>query len=301
MERFVIVRSNRLNTFGNHINSDNRRVINMFRDENKKRILEKEIRLLTHLNLPERLFNPQLVGIDEENIIVFDGHVRIEFLKWLLKNNPKKRIILWLWNTVEEVENNLKLDKIPKGIEVWSYSEYDCKKNNLKYNTTFFWDRKKGAVADIKQDIYFIGKDKGRLKKIKKIAIVLEKQGIKGVYHVVATHKYSLPKKEYRTNIPYSEVQANIAESRAILDVQVSQTAGPSLRALEAIFCQKKLITDDKNVKQFRFYNKNNFFIWGEDSLSDLKSFLDSPMSAVNETDIEYYNVSNWLSRFLID
>ena len=273
MERFVIVRSNRLNTFGNHINSDFCRVANMFKDENGIRKLEKEICLFAHLNLQERLFNPELIGIKEDNIVVFDGHVRKEFLKWLLKNNPNKRIILWLWNTIDEIERNLRLDEIPKGIEVWSYSEYDCIKNNLKYNTTFFWDRKKETVAEIKQDVYFIGKDKGRLNKIKKIASTLEKLGINGVYHVVATHKYSFPKKEYRNNIPYSEVRANIAESRAILDVQVSKTAGPSLRALEAIFYQKKLITDDINVKKFKFYSKNNVFIWGEDNLSDLKRF----------------------------
>lgn len=200
---------------------------------------------------------------------------------------------------MEEIKNNLNLDRIPKGIEVWSYSEYDCKKNNYKYNTTFFWDRKREAIAEVEQDVYFIGKDKGRLKKVLSIATELEKREISIVYHVVATHRYSFPKKNYSNNIPYSEVQASIAKSRAILDVKVSQTAGPSLRALESIFYRKKLITDDKNVEHFRFYNKNNIFIWGEDDITDLKEFLSSPMSEVDSDDIEYYNVSNWLNRFL--
>lgn len=85
MGRFVIVRSNRLNTFGNHIDSNDCRVIDMFSDRNKARIIEKEVRLLSHIKLPERLFNPELINVDAENIIVFDGHVRIEFLEWLKK------------------------------------------------------------------------------------------------------------------------------------------------------------------------------------------------------------------------
>ena len=96
----------------------------------------------------------------------------------------------------------------------------------------------------------------------------------------------------------YSEVQKNIVASKAILDIQVSKTAGPSLRALEAVFYNKKLLTDDKNVKTFKFYNKQNIFIIDEDDWDNLNEFLDSPVLPVKEEDIEYYNVKNWLSRF---
>jgi hypothetical protein len=300
MERFVIVRSNRLNAFGTRLNSDNCRVVNMFCDKNSAKIMEKEIKLFFHINLQENLFNPELAGVEEENIIIFDGHVRTEFLKWIRKNNPKKRIILWLWNTVAEVENNLHLEGIPDGMEIWSYSEYDCKKYNLSYNTTFFWDKKDKIEDEIVQDLYFIGKDKGRLQKVKYIASVCNERKINFTYHIVKTHKYSLPKKEYKSSISYLEVQKNIAKSKAILDIQVSKTAGPSLRALEAVFYGKKLVTDDKNVKTFKFYNKNNIFIIGEDDLNELKAFLDSPVVPIREEDVEYYNVRNWLARFYL-
>lgn len=298
MERFVIVRSNRLNAFGTRLNSDICRVVNMFCDKNSVKIMEKEIKLFFHINLQENLFNPELVGVEEENIIIFDGHVRTEFLKWIRKNNPKKRIILWLWNTVAEVEHNLHLESIPDGIEIWSYSEYDCKKYNLNYNTTFFWDKKDKVEDEIVQDLYFIGKDKGRLQKVKYVASACNERKINFTYHIVKTHKYSLPKKEYKSSISYLEVQKNIAKSKAILDIQVSKTAGPSLRALEAVFYGKKLVTDDKNVKTFKFYNKDNIFILGEDDLNELRVFLDSPVIPIREEDVEYYNVRNWLSRF---
>lgn len=299
MERFVIVRSNRLNAFGTKLNSDICRVVNMFCDSTCVHKIEKEMRLFFHINLPERLFNQELVDVEEENIIIFDGHVRTEFLNWMMKNNPQKRIILWLWNTVDEVKKNLRLDCIPKEIEIWSYSEHDCKKYGFNYNTTFFWDRKKKMESEIAQDLYFIGKDKGRLSKVRDIDSICRKQKINFTYHVTKTHKYSLPRKEYKSNISYSEVQKNIAVSKAILDVQVSKTAGPSLRALEAVFYNKKLVTDDSNVKTFRFYNKQNIFIIGEESLENLNEFLNAPIVPVKEEDIEYYNVKNWLSRFL--
>lgn len=300
MERFVIVRSNRLNAFGTKMNSDVCRVENMFRDGNNEEIAEKETRLFFHMNLPDRMFNQNLINIEESTIIVFDGHVRIEFLQWIMKNNPGKRIILWLWNTVEEIRNNLQLDRVPKEIEIWSYSEHDCKEYGFHYNTTFFWDKKKPMEGPVEHDLYFIGKDKGRLKKVKYIDGICKKNGINFIYHVTKTHKYSLPKKEYKTSISYSEVQKSIASSKGILDLRVSCTAGPSLRALEAAFYRKKLVTDDENVKTFRFYNKHNIFIISENNMDNLKSFLDSPLQMVNEDDIEYYNARNWLSRFCL-
>ena len=298
MERFVIVRSNRLNAFGTKLNSDVCRVVNMFSDRNCIQKVEKEIKLFVHISLPDKIFNQELVGVEEENIIIFDGHVRIEFLSWIRRNNPKKRIILWLWNTVDEVKKNLKLENVPKGIEIWSYSKYDCKKYKINYNTTFFWEKQKKAEGEITQDLYFVGKDKGRLQKVKHIDSICRKKGIDFTYHVTKTHKYSLPSREYQGYISYSEVQKNIVASKAILDIQVSKTAGPSLRALEAVFYNKKLLTDDKNVKTFKFYNKQNIFIIDEDNWDNLNEFLDSPVLPVKEEDIEYYNVKNWLSRF---
>lgn len=73
-----------------------------------------------------------------DTIIVFDGHARKEFLKWVSEVNPGKRLIFWCWNTVEEIEKNLLLKDIPNEFEIWSYSHYDCNKYGLRYNTTFF-------------------------------------------------------------------------------------------------------------------------------------------------------------------
>lgn len=298
MEKFVIVRSNRLNAFGTKINSDFCRVINMFNDLNKIDEYEREIRLFFHMKMPANLFNKNLIGLKEENIIVFDGHVRIDFLIWLKMNNPDKRIILWLWNTVDEIKNNLDLHKVPKGIEIWSYSKYDCEKYNYNYNTTFFWDRKSKLDGTTTKDLYFIGKDKGRLSKIKHIDELCKKEGIKFEYHVTKTHWYSLDKREYKKGISYSEVQKNIASSKGVLDIKVSETAGPSLRALEAVFYNKKLVTDDKGVMDFKFYNKSNVFILGIDNTNNLLEFLDGPVMPIKNEDVEYYNVNNWLSRF---
>jgi hypothetical protein len=299
MAKYIIVRSNRLNAFSDKINSNNLKVINMFSTMNLPFTICEEILLKSRMRLPEYFYNPQLINVNANTIIVFDGHVRIDFLKWLKGKNPNRRIILWFWNTVEEIGDNLPLDKIPVGIELWSYSEYDCRNYGLKYNTTFYWDSYVTQnIASAKNDLYFIGKDKGRLSKIKEIEVLCSKLGLKYFFQVVRTHKYSLPKKEYCEQVRYDEVQKNIAEARAILDVKVSQTAGPSIRPLEAAFYKKKLVTDDKDAVSFKFYTRDNIFILGVDDVCELKKFIYSEYREVKKSDIEYYNVQNWLMRF---
>lgn len=298
MAKYIIVRSNRLNNFGNRLDTPYSKVINMFSDKNKKQIIEKEIRLAYHLSIPVNLFNPQLINVDADTIIVFDGHVRNEFLIWLQKHNPYRRIILWLWNTVDEISKNFDLNDVPKGIEIWSYSKYDCQNYGLKYNTTFFWNHPNTKDIEITQDVFYVGKDKGRYKRVLDIKKICEKEGLRFDMVIVPNHKYSLPKKYYSKALPYSEVENRIARSRAILDVKVNQTAGPSLRALEASFYGKKLITDDKGVKDFKFYLRENIFILGEEPIEKLPLFLHTANRTITMTDIEYYNPENWLSRF---
>ncbi len=271
----------------------------MFQDSNLFMVFLKEVFLKCKFYLPSFLFNRKLEEIDTvDTIIVFDGHTRISFLKWLRKVNPDKRIILWLWNTAEELQKNLSLAKVPEDIEIWSYSEYDCKKYNLKYNTTFYWNDFILPNAKITRDVYFIGKDKGRFEKVKKTEEICNKFGLSCLFQVVPTHKYSLRIKKYCMSIKYEDVQKNIAESRAILDIKVSKTAGPSLRPLEAAFYKKKLITDDRDASSFKFYRKENVFILGVDDTKQLLNFIKTDFTDVTKCDIEYYNVQNWLARF---
>ena len=87
-------------------------------------------------------------------IIVFDSLISKYYLRALKKNYPKARIIFWYWN---DVRYTLPPDKIPNGIEKWSYSEQDCQKYNLKFNTQFFLREKEENSMPVTKDIIYVG------------------------------------------------------------------------------------------------------------------------------------------------
>ena len=67
---------------------------------------------------------------------------------------------------------------------------------------------------------------------------------------------------------------------------------------MEALFLEKKLITNNKDIKNYDFYNPSNIFILGENNIEDIKEFINKPYEKVEQKIIDYYDFEQWLSRF---
>lgn len=75
-------------------------------------------------------------------------------------------------------------------------------------------------------------------------------------------------------------------------------TNGFTLRVLESLFFEKKLITNNINIINCEFYNKNNIFIINKDNLDDLNDFLKSEYKKIDKKIINYFDYESWLNRF---
>ena len=229
--------------------------------------------------------NPLLRNVDADMLLVFDS-ISIAFLKWLKKHNANKRIILWYWNPVFLTINP---KKVPKGIELWSYSHKDCEKYGMQFNTQFCFSKYTSTPEELTTDIFFFGRDKGRGEIIKKYQKKFEELGLKTDFRIIRN------KKDY---IPYSEGIQLTKQSKCVLDFCVNEEVGMSLRALESLFLDKKVITNNKMYMCEKFYRKQNIFILEQDDLKNLPEFLTNPLEEVAEEVKEYYLFENWLKRF---
>ena len=210
----------------------------------------------------------------------------IAFLKWLKKHNADKRIVLWYWNPVF-----LTIDpqKVPEGIELWSYSHQDCEKYSMRFNTQFCFPKYEPTNEETTSDIFFFGRDKGRGELIEKYQKQFEKMGLKTDFRIIRSQS------DY---IPYNEGIKLTKQSKCVLDFCVNEEVGMSLRALEALFLNKKVITNNKMYARERFYRKQNVFILEQDNIEELPAFIQSPLEEVEKEIKEYYLFENWLKRF---
>ena len=89
-----------------------------------------------------------------------------------------------------------------------------------------------------------------------------------------------------------------ISKSKCIVELLKTRKEARSLRGLESVFLKKKLITNCKNIVNEPFYDKNNIFILGVDSISDLSSFISEPYKDVSKRLYEQYDFEKWIRNF---
>ena len=220
--------------------------------------------------------------------IIFDTMYEEKVSSYIKKKNPNCKTILYFWNIIND-EKRLNILKDPNIDEFWTFDKEEAKKYNMKYNSQFYTDKITLKDKSITNDIFFLGRDKNRKKYIDGLKDIFDKNNIKSNI-IFLTNEYKF--------IPYETYLDYLSESKAVLDVNVEGQSGLSLRCMESLFFHKKLITNNKNIKKYDFYNKNNIFILEEDDYSKLNSFINSKYVDIDKKIIKKYDIESWISVF---
>lgn len=230
--------------------------------------------------------------LSKYDVIIVNATERTRTLaRFIHKVKPSMRIIYWYWNPV----NSKSLPELTKddNVEFWSFDRADCEKYSMKYNVQYYDSSNLTDDMDvtIDYDVYFIGHDKGRLSLLKNLMGIFAKYNVSIRFDIIGNHE---------KNIPYCEVQKRVAKTKAILEINQRGQTGITLRALEALFFRKKLITNNAHIIQEDFYNPNNIFIIGKDDMSLLKDFLSQPYDTAADSFRSKHTIDAWFSNFFI-
>lgn len=201
-----------------------------------------------------------------------------------------KRKYLWLWNPLKiKYSLNKKIDYIKKlDFEICTFNHKDSEKYKLTLKNQFYDMYPKNIeLGELKFDFYFLGSVKNRMNEINILKQHLDK--FKIYFHIVETPDQIIP---YRDNINF------IKQSRCIVDLIQKEQTGITLRPLEALAFQKKLITNNINIKTETFYHSKNIFIIGIDNINDIENFLSVKSHFIEDTIFKEYDVNTWLNFF---
>ena len=221
-----------------------------------------------------------------QTVIIYTSKLTRYIPLYINKKYPNLRIINWYWNTVDN--KTLPLETNISKIEYWSFDSNDCIKYNMKRNVQFYCKEESFNVGYIKNDIYFIGRDKGRRDKITEFENICKKYNIKYDFNIIYGNEI----------IPYNEVRKSIIKSRAILEINKKNQSGLTLRALESLFYEKKLITDNILIANYDFYNSDNIFVLGKDNINNLPTFISSSYNHSVDVYKNEYSLEKWFNNF---
>lgn len=143
---------------------------------------------------------------------------------------------------------------------VYSFDQEDCKKYGFRSFFQCYSALKTNLYAPIIHDLFFVGwaGKAGRNSSIMDICMAAETNRVKLDFHLVKpTEKPKLYGVQYHnTAVPYAEIVERVRQSCCILDVVQNQQSGASLKYLEAICYNKKLLTNNVNIVNFPYYNE---------------------------------------------
>lgn len=230
--------------------------------------------------------------IDEKikNIIILDSAYNPYAVKILRNRCKKSKIILYYWNHINSYSEQFLKDKNVD--EFWTFDPKDAKKYNMNYNPQFYTKKIILKENDLKYDLLFLGRAKNRKKMILDLDIKLKEKGINSKNIIIENEK---------DFVPYDEYLKLLSKTKAILDIVDGKQVGLTLRCMESLFFNKKLITNNSDIVNYDFYNQNNIFILGKDDMSNIKEFINSPYEYIEEKITNYYDFEEWIKRFNLE
>lgn len=239
-----------------------------------------------------------------ENVIIFDSALTPKLLEYLKENYNNSKLIFWYRNPIVSLEQ---LEKVKRYSNiVLTFDKEEAEKYDLNYIEQFYYNPNNLNLKDefktIKNDVYFIGADKNRINKLEEISEYLKEKGIKQKIQILKDKKKKYKKYEkielIEKSLSYSEILENIFLSKCILEICQKGQKGLTFRTMEALFFNKKLISNNKNLKKYEFYNKNNIFILNEEKRT-IEEFFNEPFVEIDEKIKEKYLFENWLEKIV--
>lgn len=235
-------------------------------------------------------------------IIIFSALMEKDIFKYIRRYYNKKLIFYYRDPMIATPYNPLQLQKLNADIDIWSFDKADSAQYNLGYNPQFYFCDIVKKEIDLKYDVVFVGFAKRRLDEIIYFKQILEQLNMKSYFHIMPSRGiiYNKHEKENLSDrmLEYERILELNVSSKAILEINQQGQIGMTVRAMEALFIKRKLITNNQYIQEAEFYHPDNIFIIGVDNIINLKDFLARPYHKIDETIIEEYSYEKWLGRF---
>ena len=161
------------------------------------------------------------------------------------------------------------------------------------YNMTYapqFYRFPEPYNAEIKYDFFFCGLSKDRGQHLLELKSQLESLGFSCLFIVVD---------DLKSGISYKEYLEHVKESRCLVDVFQENQVGLTRRPMEALFFNKKLLTENRSIISFDFYRPENIYLLEQDNIDGITHFMKNvEMTDVPDEVKRRYDVNTWLKFF---
>lgn len=220
----------------------------------------------------------------------------------LIHTKTSKKVVL-LWDSLEKIpgqKETLKYYDIK-----YSFDAENCREFGLKKINNFYFNEHLYNNNPI-FDIVFLGTFDNRFNDLTIITNTLKKQNI-NIHSFIYHHRDFIVEDEIKDNItklsriiPFKESYKINEKGKIFLDLAHENQSGLSFRPFEALGCKRKLITTNKNIINYDFYDSNNIFVIEDINDIDIPiSFFTSPYKELPMIIQQKYCFRSWINNIL--
>ena len=182
----------------------------------------------------------------------------------------------------------------------FSFDLKDTEENNfLEHLTNFIYLQPNIHPNPEYKASIIISQSKSREAILNKIANYFDHINIKNYQFIVykpATKNLNKNIKIIRHHIPLDQVNKLMLNSEILIDLLRPNQTGLSFRIFEAMAMNKKIITNNKMIKNTTFYNPNNIFVIDENFTEISEGFLKKPYEKIPDFIYNKYTLNNWIN-----
>ena len=246
--------------------------------------------------LPHKIwYNKKIKRFPADFIFVWDTLITKDFLEWIYNLFPNAQRNFIYFNMVGKAKH-LHPKEIPSSFKIWTYDNYDSSLYGINfYQHSPFFKTFIKPKQNIEYDVIFVGADKGRGDYLVNLDKKMQSLGLRTHFVIVATGRLSKKKDYYQPSLPYGRVIELITKTKAILNVAMENQQGITLRDMESIFLNVKLLTTNKNIVNQDFYCPNNVYVVENLNLDNFLDFMKKPYIPVNQRIKEKYTFDSFI------
>nr|WP_145548235.1 hypothetical protein [Variovorax boronicumulans] len=214
---------------------------------------------------------------------------------------------VFLWNPVARIKGNLvhsrrQLHRLQQIVDaVHTFDQEDASAYGLHFALQPYRHVPALATPGKRHAFYFSGVDKGRLGLLLELRAAIGELGMSAQFHVVADkgkdYAPALQAHLQAVWIPYARSLIESQHADCLVEIVQEHQSGPTLRSMEALFLQKKIVTNRASAREDAYFDPDRVLVITRVDAAEIGAFMRRPFRPVDPALLAPHEIHAWVRR----